>query len=189
MAYNSAIPIVTDTGPQSAVDIRNNFQAIDTVNSVNHVDFNAGDQGKHKFLQMPEQAAAPATLANECALYSKVSPSSATAALFFRNESSGDEVEVTGATKAVDGWAYLPSGIIMKWGSGTVAAASPDTETFPVGAGIPVFTTVYNAQVSIAGGAADDGAIYVKLLTLLDITVQNSGTTGPRTYYYFVIGV
>ena len=38
---------------------------------MNHVDFNGANQGKHKFVTMPEQTDAPDTLENEGAIYSK----------------------------------------------------------------------------------------------------------------------
>lgn len=188
MAYSSTIPQAGDLLSQSQNDMLNNFAAIGTVMAVNHKPFNDGAQGKHKFLQIPEEAAAPATAANEGGLYCKESPSTATTALFFRNESSGDEVELTGAKKAVDGWVYFPSGIIMMWGTVIVGATTSAVATYVVGAGIPVLTTAYNVQLTMDGGALDTGTVYEKLLTNTAVTVQNTGN-GPRTVYYTVIGV
>ena len=85
MAYNSDIPQSTDDPSQSQGQILANFQELNTFTAVNHVALNDGDQGKHKFLQMPEQASAPSTGANEGGLYTK--EVSGTTQLFFREES------------------------------------------------------------------------------------------------------
>ena len=187
MAFNNAIPAMGESGPQAQVNLLANMQAIDTVNLVNHVDFNDADQGKHKFLQLPEQAVTPATAANEGALYCKVSPSSAVTALFFRDESSGDEVEITGAGKTADGWAYLPSGLFVFWGSTLVNADTDDTMTFAAGAGIPALTSVFSAQLTKEGDLNGTGAVYLQTLTTTNVTVYNRGS--KDVIHYLVIGV
>ena len=72
--------------------IRENFNIITTAQSVNHFVYGHADQGKHKFLQMPEQLSAPATGVNEGGVYTKVS--NTTTRLFFRDEGSGSEVQL-----------------------------------------------------------------------------------------------
>ena len=86
MSYNNSIPQPGDNPSQSQSEILANFQVLDTANSVNHVAFNDVNQGKHKFMQMPEQSSAPTTAANEGALYTKEANS--ITALFFRKESN-----------------------------------------------------------------------------------------------------
>jgi hypothetical protein len=129
MSYQSNIPLGTDEPSASAAEFRTNFGQIATLVAVNHEAFNTGDAGKHKFLQMPDQSAAPATAANEGALYTK-SVTGATQ-LFFREESNGAERQVTGAfTAATNGEAILPGGLTFKWGSSTTVGTSV-TITFP----------------------------------------------------------
>lgn len=59
MAYNQNLPQATDAISDSQSGILGNFQAIKTLVDVNHVTFDdpSGNQGMHKFLQMPDLAA------------------------------------------------------------------------------------------------------------------------------------
>ena len=95
MAYNADIPQAADDPSQSQGQLLGNFQELNTSNSVNHVAYNDADQGKHKFMQMPEQSAAPTTAADEGGLYTKEVPTLAVTGLYFRDESSGTERQLT----------------------------------------------------------------------------------------------
>lgn len=141
MAYNANIPQPSDSLSQSQADILANFQAIAPL-------FN---QGIQQFIILPEQTSAPATNANEIALYSKdVSGSSQ---LFMRRESNGVELNFTSSLQASSGWSRLPSGILIKWGSATPTRNTLGTVTYNTGGGIPVFTAVYSVMVSQTFGA------------------------------------
>lgn len=96
-------------------NIRNNFAITDSGFKVNHYNFGEANAGKHLYLQMPE-VAAPATAANEAALYSKEGVASHVTELFFRRESSGAEIPFTEALLGNPGWTYIPSGIMIQWG-------------------------------------------------------------------------
>lgn len=130
MSYQSSIPLGTDDPSVSATDFRNNFGQIATLVGVNHEAFNTADAGKHKFVQMPEQSSAPATAVNEGAVYTKAV--SGATQLFFREESSGSERQITGAfTAATNGEATLPGGLTLKWGQSTTVGTTV-TITYPV---------------------------------------------------------
>jgi hypothetical protein len=95
--YDSTVPQSGQTLGNTQSPIQTNFSIITTAQSVNHVTYDDADQGKHKFLQMPEQISAPSTAANEGALYTKVDTASVPKTqLFYRNESNGTEVQLTG---------------------------------------------------------------------------------------------
>jgi hypothetical protein len=141
MAWNPNIPQPTDSLSQSQADILANFQALDPL-------FNDGVQN---WVTLPVQGSAPATAASELALYSK--SVSGTPQLFMRQQSNGTEFDFTSAGATTNGWARLPSGIILKWGqaampSGGSSAQPSQTVTYPVGASIPVFTTVFQVFLS-----------------------------------------
>jgi len=191
MAYNSDIPQASDDPSQSQGQILDNFQELNTYLSVNHVDLNDGDQGKHNFMQMPEQSSSPSTAANEGALYTIEGTYTSATELVFRRESNGDEIEFTGLLGSTNGWTRLPSGILLKWGTST---ANGSTATnFPTGATIPVFSSVYSAQVSVqdASGTPNTFATLVSISTTA-ITVYGSSRTSTSstavTYRYLVIG-
>src|ERR1019366_7957804 len=110
MPYNSNIPLATDEIPTSQGDLLGNFQTVQTAILVNHVGFNVANQGKHKFVTFPVQAAAPAPLANEIDLYSEQSPFSLQPELtYIRN--GGVAQEITTSLRASPGWCFTSSGM------------------------------------------------------------------------------
>lgn len=141
MAFNPNIPQPNDALSQSQADILANFQAIAPL-------FN---QGIQQFVKLPEQPSAPPTNANEIALYSK--DVSGATQLFMRRESNGTEINFTSSLQASSGWARLPSGILLKWGSSTPTRNTLGTVTFNTGAGIPVFTSIFSVMVCQTFGA------------------------------------
>jgi len=63
----------------------------------------------------------------------------------FPSHDRGKSGELTGANPA-QGWAFLASGMIMKWGETALSANTKTTVTFTTGATYPAFNT---APVSI----------------------------------------
>ncbi|NJL54201.1 hypothetical protein HC928_02795 [bacterium] len=93
MTYQAQIPQPGSLISVSQNDLLENFQAVGNAFPVNHVDFNVADVGKHKFVQFPNQAAAPVTGVSEVALYSK--DVSGNSRVFLRQQNSGSEVQLT----------------------------------------------------------------------------------------------
>ena len=142
MAYNPNIPQPTDQLSISQGDLLGNFQALQTLIDVNHVDFADADMGKHKWVSLPQQAGAPGTTNTELALYTAISPTSGTPELFIQRPANGAFINFTEAVGAPNGWTRLPSAILLKWGS--AGANGLTTITFPVAADIPPFINVFN---------------------------------------------
>ena len=120
MAFQQNIPQATDNPSDSQSDLLGNFQALETWSDVNHVSLVTGgsDNGKHKFLQMPEQGSAPTTGANEGGLYCAEGATSAITELFFRRESNGTEIQLTGDLQAASsGFIQLGGQIYLADGS------------------------------------------------------------------------
>lgn len=153
MAYDNAIPAAADRLKDSQPEILENFATISALLGVDHVispwtDPATGDQGKHNKVTMPEQTVVPTVAANEMAVYTKVSPLSGVNAseLFVRRESDGTELNITGSGT---GWSYLPSGLLIKWGTVSATRNTLGTITFTVDATtIPAFATILSVQVS-----------------------------------------
>lgn len=72
VTYTRQIPLSGDSLGGTRDRIRTNFQQIDTVMAVNHVAFNSSGEGKHKFVQTPDQTADVASGVNEPVLYAKL---------------------------------------------------------------------------------------------------------------------
>jgi hypothetical protein len=206
MAYVPAPSSGSDIPAQSRDTIYQNFLAIQTAFNLNHGDFNGAIEGKHKFLSMPEQAAAgPATAADELALYTKEFDNgvSVQTALFWRPEntaSGGAEINITGGLNTAAGWARLPSGLLIKWGKTTITIGTPKTIVFPVAATIPVFTAP-PFHIQLTGDRVD--AFTFPLLAVNTsagaitatgfpaIAARTSGSTGSLNtqFYYWAIGI
>ncbi len=150
MALNN-VPVAGQTLLSSRDLINQNFAVIDTAFSVNHVPYNdgSGNQGMHKFLQMPAATPTIATAANQVGVYAKNGAFSAVPELFFQRQSlaANSGYAFTEAQNTANGWTRLPSGILLKWGQSAVAAGASSGANapiiYPVGAGIPVFANVF----------------------------------------------
>ena len=107
------------------VPINTNFSLIQSVFAVNHVGFNNGGAGKHKFVQMPAQGTSPGTAAAETAIYSRtalVGGSNETNMYwqFPGTAAAGADVVMTRfvtPSLATNGITFLPGGLIMQWGT------------------------------------------------------------------------
>lgn len=139
MTFTSNIPQSGETLGSTRARVNTNFQQLAVVEAINHVAFNDADQGKHKFLQMPEQAAAPTTAANEGGFYTKDSGGTN---LFYRSESLGSEYKITAVDDAFiarfgtntlydpvpqnqnGGWTFLPGGLLLMYGTALMASGS-----------------------------------------------------------------
>lgn len=192
MAYNENIPQAFENPSDSQGKLLANFQAISTAFNLNHGNFNDPDQGKHEFLQMPEQASAPTTLTDEAGFYSQNSTLTGVTELVFRRESNGDEIEFTGFLGATDGWTRLPSGILLKWGSDSGSGATP--VTLPTGSNIPIFVAVFSGLVSVVDSSSTPNTFATlqnitntSLLVFGSSRSNNSATSA--NFNYLIIGV
>ncbi len=183
MPYTPNIPQPTDLPSQSQALILGNFQTLDTDWNVNHVDFNTADSGKHAQITFPAGplAGQPFTyLAGEIGLQ-LLNQAPTNIPDIWMTRGLGVAIPITGRLPATTGWTYLPSGLLIKWGTGTAVAAGNTVVTFPVAATNPVFTAVYLPLLT----ATSAMTLYSNGLTTLNITVN---TSAAGTFTYFVIG-
>lgn len=146
MTYNPLIPAANDLLSISQGDIQTNFSQANTIMSADHYEFNnatVANRGKHKSAVLPE-AAAIATAANEGALYTK--DDGTRPALYYRQESNGTEIKMTGIDplRATNGYTFLQGNMLMQWGKVAAPGAS-GTVNFPI-----VFTAApYSVQLTL----------------------------------------
>ena len=162
MAYQNNIPQATDRLKDSQSDIQDNFAEIETLVTVNHVDFGNPDQGKHKWVTFPVQGGAPSfatgedglynlpynnvgsggpQLLNELFVHKQVAGGASVDIPFTASILSQDAAPLSGA----NGWSYLPSGILLRWAN--VTGTGPDTVTMDT-ATFPGFNTLYNVIIT-----------------------------------------
>lgn len=136
MSWNPNIPQPTDALSQSQADILANFQALDAL----------FDGGIQDFVIFPQQSSQPTTSSTEVALYSALD-SGSNIQLFYGPKSTGTPINLTGSGAASSGWAYLPSGILLKWGSGSGSGSF--AVSFPLSPA-PAFNNIFSIQISVA---------------------------------------
>ena len=193
MAYNNNIPQSTDAQDTSQPQLLANFQAISTLIGVNHVNFDdpSGDQGKHNFVTFPAQISTPAVLLNEVVQYGAVSALTSQAEMFV-TKFSGSNIPFTAMDISANGWTYLPSGLLLKWGTSTANGST--VFSFPVSASIPVFTGILSMQVSTVGAGITDTDTFVRIssYTTTTLTIYGSArstvTTAACSFNYLAIG-
>lgn len=211
MAYNQDIPAATDALAQSQQDIQNNFLSIYNAFNINHVTFNAGaDMGKHKWITLPKQNSTPPIVfaQAEMAMYSAQCPYNAVVNEIFINKSNEDPTDLMNVVQVpmtasilsvaaapgnnVDGWTYLPSGILLKWGN--VSANGNTNIVFPVSASVPVFTDVMSIQLCPYANSTTDTNTFVRLSAFTNVGFQCYGsartttTAAAVTFQYLAIG-
>lgn len=182
---------------QTRADIRTNFSLIQTAQDTNHVALGLASQGKHKFLQMPEQGSAPATAANEAGFYSKVGTLPAESNLFFRGESSGFEYQLTKADSAhtgtlgtftnyapvvanqYGGWTFLPGNMILMYGR--MGGTSTSTAiVFPFDFPTTLFSVTYSIKVKTPNRLSTE--------TTAGFTVSSDASLSSTFIYWQAIG-
>jgi hypothetical protein len=174
--------------------IRTNFEIIRDDFAENHIEYNESGAGKHKFLQMPDQASAPTTAADELGLYSK--DVSGVSNLFMRSETDGEEYQVSsvddanfslfgtnttyGGATIRGGWTYLPGGLLMQYGAVGRTTSGLFNVNYPKSFGATPFSLVVSTNqtgTNAGGGILDDSQFQAKL------TVSTAATL-----YWYAIG-
>lgn len=179
MAY-IIIPNAGDKLKISQGQIQTNFSDLKNTFDVNHVALTGlgGDEGKHKFLQMPDQGAAPAVGATEYTLYSALfAAANNQRALFAQRGGSTDKVPFTAGTlpsgiftTSAINFALLGSGLMIKFGVQTQGNIN-GLSTVPYDISIqdanqPDFTNIGGAWLTILY----NGVQQENLITSVDYT-------------------
>ena len=180
--YNPNIPQATDDPSTSQAQLLDNFGELNTFLAVNHVALNASGQGKHTFAELVNQAAIPPGLvANEGTLYTK--QVSSVSQLFYTPDNSGIEYQMTGNFTSADiGSLLIPGGLIMNWGSGTIAGGST-----PVTYHTAFTTATY--VITLGNGANTPSTVFMTYNSpmLAGFTLLSNAGAGAA-YSYIAIG-
>lgn len=186
MPYNENIPQPSDKLKNSQPQLLANFQAIDTVVTVNHVTFDdpSGDQGKHKFVTFPRQSGDPVTGTTEINMYTKLNATTARSEIYVKN-GTGTAIPITASSGpnglGVVGFSYIASGLIMRWGSANSGAGSSVVVNLT---GLtPAINNIKSVQVTAINA---NTTFWVTAVAGGTFTVSSSSAS--RNFNYFVIG-
>jgi hypothetical protein len=151
MPWNPNIPQANDKLSNSQLQLLNNFQAIDTGFSFNHVNLNLADAGKHNLLTMPQQTFPQSVTGSDLLFYVGLEPVTALSQLYLkRSTDAGNGIPLTAGNtdNATFGWAYLPFGAIIKWGVFSFSGAVPVAITMQG----PAYTSSTSYSVTVSSG-------------------------------------
>lgn len=190
MAYNDT-PLAAQRKNDSQLLIRENFTILQNYLQQDHSPINGS--GKHVQVTLP-MGPIPVTGAGEIALYSR-DIGGGVPNLFLAPQNGAAPVNMMASMQVnTNGWARLPSGLLLKWGQ--TNGNGDTTINYPVAAGIPVFTTVLSAQVSpfLVSAIDEDFAVRISRYTVVaSLSVYVSRRTGAGahngTFTYLVIGI
>lgn len=208
MAFIYNIPQATDDPSISQGQFLGNFTALGAIAgngnpSSNSLDSTAG----FDWILLAAQANTPPIPANFQAgvigMYSALSSITGVNELYINktNQATVFQAPVTESILSTNsapaalsqGWTYLPSGLILKWGTGT-SITGQFTFNYLVSASIPAFTATISVQLQILYTPAGDSnkAISLRGVSATGFTgyISNRTTTGAGTssFTYFAIG-
>jgi hypothetical protein len=181
MAYTYNIPNANDQLSVSQGQIKNNFIALGAIagnatagsSSLNStVGFN--------YVYLANNAVTPTYTAGTSQIFTQTYAPTGRGELFVLNDSSPTNagVPMTAALYQNNGYAFLPSGILFKWGVVTVNGTVTVTFTGPA------YSFVFNAQATVQA-TTGTGVVNVNSLSTTQLVLTSSSN---RPIYWFVIG-
>lgn len=195
--YNASVPQAAQLIKVTQAPILSNFQAINELITVNHVGFNDPiNYGKHTFTTFPLQSVNPSTSSTDIALFTKSASTSNGIEIFYRYPSNGTVYQLTGggttSLAATNGYCYLTSTLLMKWGLASINTTGSTVVSFPTAGGIPAFTTVCNfvQYTPAANYTMNSNGPWISTFNTTSFTFNApSGGTFCNQIYWFAIGV
>lgn len=182
--YTANIPQPGDIPSQSQGQILQNFQSLQNALDKNHVTLSdTTNRGLHKFLQMPEQGADPATAVNEGGLYCK--DIGGFTRLVFRQENSGTVIQMSGIDPlaATNGYTFLPGGILMQWGTSAVVAGFQN-----ILYNIPFPNACFNVSITSQRNSNNVDIVYLAGTNAVNFSARNTSAGGISSINWIAIG-
>lgn len=195
MTYNNSIPNANDFIIQSQGQLLNNFQDIFKAFNINHVPMNQENEGKHTLTTLERQGGAPATAADECALYNLLG-TDAQSQLFYRPDSNGVQIQMSYQTVVTTGLqqrSFMAGPFIFFFGRVDNLNVGLNTITLT-----PAVTTLLTAQAVCTSKeyapsqfASQGFAISPTNFTVnsFDVVFNPTGAPPKFNIYYLAIGV
>lgn len=201
MAFLPSIPQATDILANSQGDILNNFTILGAIAGNSNVgSATINSVAGFNQLNLASQGTFVPSFNGNNGLWSGTYAVTGKQEVWL-NYQNGNQYPITASilsnlptTAYQDGWTYLPSGLIFKWGSSTTGTSGAFTYNMPTGATIPVFSKVFNASVTLWETAASDTNHAVRLVNFTNTQISLWGsqrtTTTPAIvgFIWYAIG-
>ncbi len=200
-----SVPLAGQTLGSTRASVNSNFATINTAFLEDHVGYNDPGQGRHNRVSFPTQTVIPTPEAALVRLDSRLSTLTNQPELVYTRQAGSTapsvihSVEFTSAGWANPGWARLPSGILLKWGSNFGFGGSSilnlginSNISFPNSPNFAAYFTAYLTTIDTQAnynnviGIAD----YVSATKILTVAAMN-GKIPPNsvTFAILIIGV
>lgn len=194
-AFTNSIPAPSHTLAADQPLMLANNQYLQTSVGVDHnftANTGTAEDGHHKIIHFLKQAGDPGPTVNIGQLYTKTV--GADVQLFWLSGAGTPEQlsASAGGTPGGDGFVYLPGGIIMQWGGGSVSASGTATPfVFPLVGGFP--TNLFSITIGCRtgeGNSPGENNQFIKegSQTLTGFSIVNSSGSAARKIYYIAIG-
>ena len=140
ITYNQNTPLASQSIASTQPLINQNFVGINTWTAIDHEEFGSVDAGKHKKVTLIAQSPAPSFTGTELGVYNFVNPTTTKNELYVTkyNNNVLTDIPITASSfnnapgGQTNGYSYLPSGLILKWGLQNVSLSSGGGSiTFP----------------------------------------------------------
>lgn len=178
--YNPNTPVSSNDPADDQPDMQTNFASIDGFVAVDHVGFNAISGGTHKQVTMKSTLGAdPVIVAPDPTgvLYTKLVSGMSQA--FFANYQGGQQITGFAKNFATPGYANLPGGLQIRFGTGTVGSGGFSSYNFNANFSNACLVVVANCL----GGTATIG---VQGFTNAKFDAKSS--SGTVSFNYVAIG-
>lgn len=205
MALNIT-PEASDTLAQTQLDIKNNFIFINTGFAFDHVEFNVTGAGKHNKITFPVQSPAPVFVdAGDLGLFSllnnvgnfatnrnELNVYKANNATYVNVPFTASVLSNSSPVQDAAGWSYLPSGLIIQWGSFVTGFSTGTTsQNFPIAFPTAALSLQLTLKDYGSTPAINDYFFNAKILTNATFRVNVKKDSAPplvTEFYYFAIG-
>lgn len=193
MAYDSTIPKATDVISQSQQPIQNNFAALAPFGN-GYADFtvqsiNAPIVSTDTGLFTKSYTATGSIVANNEMFIQTQVNGNMSQKIFPMTAST---LSNTAASSNLAGWTYLPSGLLLKWGSvASSGILSPTSINADMTSGGPAYTNIFSVQLTpnCTGAAAVVSVVFFSIVTTTDVRgYLTAHSNGVNKINYFMIG-
>ncbi len=202
MAFLPLIPQSTDKLSISQGNILNNFTILGAIaGNANAASGSLNSTAGFNWIYLANQGATPpagsAFPAGQVAAYSFINATSTRNELYINKTQASGVVQIPATASTLgtstpilgtDGYTYLPSGLLLKWGPGTANGSAVTSFTGPA------FTVCLSVQLTVLQAGASDTNLSVRLVAITNTGFTAWGspriTTGSAavSFYYLAIG-
>jgi hypothetical protein len=189
MSYQPNIPTGSVPLNQDYLNIKGNFQQLDTVYTIDHVPYTdtSSELGYHTAIHLVPQSP-PGSVAGFGQIFSET-VGGGDQDLFWIS-GNGNIARLTGANFSSTGFAYM-GGLLMNWGTSPISANPALTTisfTQPYTNASKVFSIIANRITSDNGTTGQEIRIVAGQVTATNFKISSSSSSSANSIYWMAVG-